>query len=525
MLAEGSGAMAAPVTLTWSGLGGRWSEKASWEGGKAPGEVVEPVDLDFPLSACQPDPFGCGTLTDDVAGLVVRTITLDSRVVAFSSKGPGEPPQLDPGPVSYFVAGVEALTLTGGIDANTIEEGTGQGLAGSGGTTIDLPLVLGAANSWSVGPAPGALDIWGSVTGNHPLAVTLGEGDPLELAGNTDVGPIIITGRSGVTFGGPDADGDLNGTDGEPVELKGGSLTGGGRVGPLTLEAAGVEPGFPGSGGKLEVNGDLSLDSASNFTIEENPAGRTREATVSGHARLGSAKLTLFEACVQAGSTFTLLRAQGGVSGQFTGPGGVPVTNGQLLENLSPNGCGANDPAPALRIEYGPETVTATAVPVAAAPIAAQGGSGSAGGSSTGGSGGSGQGVASNKASSPELSVTGPVKVRSREILIPLRCASGEGACTSVGLHLSVMEHLLNGHLTGFSASSGSHRTTRTVVLASRRVTLAAGQNRTVEVPLDSAAARGLAQRPLHALLSVVYAGRTVKSEVIEIPPAPRLKR
>lgn len=521
ILVTAPGAAAAPVTLTWSGRGGEWSEKGNWAGGEAPGEVGEPVDLDFPLSACEPDPRGCPTSTDDLAGLTVETVTLESRDVASTPTGPGGPVLLGPGPASYSVNGGEALTLMGGVVVHTTEEGTGTGLAGSGGTTLDLPLVLGAPNSWSVGPAPGGLNVWGTVTGHYPLAVTLADNDQLDLVGDADVGPITITGHSAVFFGGTEANGDLNGTDGEPVEVKGGSLWGGGRVGPLTLEGAGLEPGFPGSGGKLEVNGALSLDGASNFTIEENPAHKTpEELTVAGQAQLGSAKLTVLEACVEPGSTFTLVRAQGGVSGQFTGPEGAPIENGQVLENLTPSGCGpgGSEPAPALSIEYGPETVTATAVAGEEPPP-----EGIPPGTSV--FDGAQQGIAAYTSSSPKLTVTGPVKVRSRKVLVPLRCTSSEGACTSVGVRLSVVEHLRNGHLTGVSAARRTHRTTRTLVLAAVHVSLAAGQSRTVEISLNPAAASIAEHSTVHALLGVTYGGRTVKSETVAIPAAARRAR
>jgi hypothetical protein len=526
MLASASGAAAAPVTLTWSGLGGQWSEKANWAGGEAPGEAVEPVDLDFPLSACNPAPFGCPATTDDLAELTVGTVTLESRVVAFTPKEPsqpGEPVHLEPGPASYFLKGQQPLTLMDGIVVHNIEEGTGQGLAGNGGTTLDMPLELGAANSWSVGPAPGGLDLWGTVTGHYPLTVALAGGG-LDFAADTDVGPITISGHSGVSFGGPEANGDLNGSDGERVVLKGGSLQGGGRVGPLTLEGAGVEPGFPGSGGKLEVNGNLSLDSASNFVIEDNPNGKTREVTATGDAQLGSARLTLFEACVEPGATITLLQAQGGVSGQFTDPEGAPIENGEVLEDLTPSGCGAErgEPAPALRIEYGPETVTATAL---GEPQGA--GEEPQGGSLEGlpALDGAQQGIAAYTSSSPMLTVTGPVKVRSRKLLVPLHCTSSEGACASVGLRLSVLEHLRSGHLTGVSAVSRSHRTTRVVGLGDAHVSLPAGQSRTVEIPLNSAAASITAHRTVHALLRVTFAGRTVRSETVAIPATARRGR
>jgi hypothetical protein len=531
MLAGATGAVAAPVTLTWSGLGGPWSEKANWAGDEAPGEAVGPVDLDFPLSACNPAPVGCPATTDDLAGLTVGTVTLESRVVAYTPtepSQPGEPVHLEPGPASYFLKGQEALTLTEGIVVQNTEQGTGQGLAGSGGTTLGMPLVLGGANAWSVGPAPGALDLAAPVTGDHPLAVTL-TGGGLDFEAATDVGPITISGHSGVSFGGAEANGDLNGSDGQPVVLKGGSLQGGGRVGPLTLEGAGVEPGFPGSGGTLEVNGSLSLDSTSNFVIEDNPNGKTREVTARGDAQLGSARLTLFEGCVEPGSTLTLVRAQGGVAGQFTDPEGAPIENGEVLENLTPSGCGPqrSDPAPALRIEYGPETVTATALAgeepqgLGEEPQAAPEGSAAA----TATSDGAQQGIAAFTSRGPMLTVTGPAKVHSRKVLIPLRCTSSEAACASVDLRLSVVEHLRNGHLTGVSAARGAHRTRRTFLLGAVHVSLAAGQSRTVAIPLSSAGASVAAHRTVHALLTVTYAGMTVRSETVAIPPAARRGR
>jgi hypothetical protein len=62
-------------------------------------------------------------------------------------------------------------------------------------------------------------------------------------------------------------------------------------------------------------------------------------------------------------------------------------------------------------------------------------------------------------------------------------------------------------------------------VLASGRVTLAAGESRTVGLPLDPAAASVAAHRTLHALFTVSYRGRSVRSEAIEIPPPARRRR
>jgi hypothetical protein len=381
------------VTLTWSGHGKehRWSDGANWEGGQAPSEKDGVVDLRFPLSACQPRPALCPSTLDDVPGVIAGRLTLEARVIRVIPKPPPEPPPFEASPLSYSVFGSETLRLAGGIDALTTEEGSGTGLVSSGGTTVGVPVVLVADNSWSIGPAPGAsLNMWRPVGGRHALTVTIGEADQLELGGTTEVGPVRITGaaNSHVVFGGFPGPGDLNGTDGEPIKVEGASLAGSGRIGPLTLHSAWLTVGSLGTAGLLEVNGGMSLEDGSSaaFVVPGPIGGSPSRLVVSGHAEIGGTTLHLWEICPSPGASFTLVEAREGISGLFRGADGAPIYSGMTLAGPD-NGCGPGSPAPAMRIDYSATAITATALalPIQPTPPAPQPSAGIAPPSAAGG--------------------------------------------------------------------------------------------------------------------------------------------
>jgi hypothetical protein len=108
---------------------------------------------------------------------------------------------------------------------------------------------------------------------------------------------------------------------------------------------------------------------------------------VTGSAQLHGATLWLGEGCPSPGTTYTLLKAPGGITGDFDAPGGTPLTNDSTLPGAA-DGCGADSPAPPMRIEYSPETVDVTALeaPVAAAPCPGASPPPAGGSSSTGSS-------------------------------------------------------------------------------------------------------------------------------------------
>ncbi|HTU79047.1 MAG TPA: hypothetical protein VMF09_09840 [Solirubrobacteraceae bacterium] len=397
-LLPASDASAAPPTFTFSGEDAhvRWSEGAAWEGETAPSESDGTVDLDFPLSACGRDTLGCPTTTDDLSGLTVGKLTLASRVIRSTPKHPFETPPPEPAPESYSIDGSDSLTLLEGIDVVNTEEGSGEGIS-AGDTIVDVPLVLGAENVWSIGPAAGArLTVWAPVSGDHSLTVELAHAQ-LELAASTNVGPISIAGPGSVFFGEP-AGGDLNGGDGEPVQVEDVSLYGSGVIGPLSLRDSSMRIGFPGGGGVVHVNGDATFDAASVVSFENpQPPGSLPRLLASGSVQLGSAMLFLYANCPPPGTTLTLVEAGGGVSGTFTDRAGEPLSNGETIA-AEEAGCPPGPSAHPLKIEYNADSVTVTALsPPAASTGGGQSGESTSSPQQPSSSGGSGSG-----ASNPE---------------------------------------------------------------------------------------------------------------------------
>lgn len=382
-----------PSPFTWSGhhYPRNWSEGANWEGGTAPATADGTVDLDFPLSACEPWPTECPTPTDDISGLTLGTLTLQGFVIRWSGLAPFELPPPGLHPESWSVDGTEALKLAGGIVADIEQEGTGEGVVGNGGISVSPPLVLTADNSWSVGPSPGSLNILSEVTGSHALHVTLGADNGLELEHGAEVGPLTISGgrNSYLGVGGFESDEDLNGESGSPVTVEGASLFGGGATGPLTLAGgAYLSVGSRVGGGELHVHGDFTADpgTLAAFEIPEPAWGPPSELVADGRAEIQGARLNVAASCPATG-TYTLVQAAGGITGVGDDQAGVPIPDGTVLPG-APDGCGTGRPGPALRIEYHPDTITATVVAGAASvPPAGSAPVGSGGAAAPGASG------------------------------------------------------------------------------------------------------------------------------------------
>ncbi len=237
---------------------------------------------------------------------------------------------------------------------NTIR-GEGEGTASSP-LTIDVPIVLTGSNSWSLGTF---LGLNGGITGIFPLDVSMGAGT-LGLNEATEVGPVGVTGEGHyyprLTIG---AGNDLNGIDREPVSLHDASLIASGTVGPLTIDNGELVPGWASPeqpAPVLHVEGALKLEGHVAVYYEPGVGSGIR---VAGAADIGSARLEIAERCLPApGTAFTLLEAQGRVTGEFTNGSGAVIANG---ETFQPEGeCEKGSSFPPLRIEYSPHAVTAT---------------------------------------------------------------------------------------------------------------------------------------------------------------------
>jgi hypothetical protein len=335
-----AGPAAAAPDFTWTGGGStlNWSDPANWAGGVAPSGSVGTLTFDF---ACQSVPaVPCGA-DDDIAGVDANALQLD-----------GDWP-------ANGIGGSQVLTLgAGGLTSDA-----------DGDPNLQLPLVLGAAQTWTLNNALQVDDVTGA---GVPLSIKL-PGGSLSV-GDVEVGPVDVSGPGTLYSGG-----SLDGADGAAVNLSDGAqlqVDQDGSVGPLALDGSTIaltdfDYGAPPP--VLDVDGNLTLDSTSTVAAVFGwaefspgvgvtnyfPVGSVIDAT--GTVNLGGASLTLppagwVQMCglLQPGKVFTLVQTTGQLIGTFNG-----IPNGTVVALPS---CAAADGDDTVEINYSSNAVTATVV-------------------------------------------------------------------------------------------------------------------------------------------------------------------
>jgi hypothetical protein len=328
----------------------------NWEAGFPP-SAPGPVALDFPRltnSACTlaTSSFSCYKSENDVSGLAVESIRIDDG--------------------DEYEIGGDAITLgDGGIDA-----APANGSSGPAGDIIGLPIHLSAPQTWSIsgrqggGVGENGVLVGGGVTGSgNALTVSLANQAVFYLEGDTEVGPVTITGgHTGVTlsldgyFG---LVGNLNTTDRSSLSLSHIGFAGRGATGPMTVSASQIVPE-----GHIEAE-SVSLDAASEVVF--GIVGSSVSAGVdypqllsAGTVELGGASLKVVVArsptngsCppLSTGQTFTLVSTSGTLRGSFGNApplGEIPV---EFAEGCPPT-------SQHMRIDYNEtgsvQTLTAT---------------------------------------------------------------------------------------------------------------------------------------------------------------------
>jgi hypothetical protein len=359
---------AAPAAnFTWSGGAasgeGKWSNTSNWLGGAAPSGTVE--TLTFPLltsGACTttPETEACRHSENDLTGVTANA--LDINLAASGGR-------------IYFLAG-KAITLgSGGLTATMPGGSEGQ-------ACLELPIVLGAAQTWSVDGAEhfGTLDVTNVTGSSSALNVALSHRGQLNTAcfpgADIEVGSVSVagadpshTGSAAYQNGNIGLFGSLNATDGHSVSLTDVALFTDGSDGPptstvgaLSLKGASLSIGSTNvtPTGILAVAGDLSLDSSSQMYLNINGVGTTAGADYSqvkatGNATLGGAQFQLQAShenhcpALKVNDVYTLVAAEGTINGTFAGiSGGTTIS---LICNGTP---------PTARIDYSAHAVTAT---------------------------------------------------------------------------------------------------------------------------------------------------------------------
>ncbi len=239
---------------------------------------------------------------------------------------------------------VEAGTLTLGV-ADAIATSSGVDLGRIGG-----PLGTGAA------AAAGAATATLALTANNTLQGLMSEDgnntavllNANTLTLNTASGTAwtfggVISGAGGVTYGGAGRE-ILTGTstytgattvNGGTLSVNGsiassalttvnasGTLGGNGIVGNTVINGGVLSPG--NSIGTLTVQGNLVLTSAASYLVEVSGTSADR-TNVTGTATLGGTLTTVTSGAVTFGTAYTVLHADGGVSGTFAAMSGNPL--------------------------------------------------------------------------------------------------------------------------------------------------------------------------------------------------------
>jgi len=177
--------------------------------------------------------------------------------------------------------------------------------------------------NWTVGLNPGA---------PHPVFITPASG--LTVTGPS--APVTIAALTVGTQGSGTATlalqptGDLTVTHGIVLQ-EAGALTGNGTLITDVANAGRIEPGL--AAGRLTVDGNYTQGATGRLAIDIGAAGDDLLAVTGTAALDGTLVVTLADGFVpRVGETFTVLTADGGVTGQFTAHNGLDLGNGLTLE-------------------------------------------------------------------------------------------------------------------------------------------------------------------------------------------------
>jgi hypothetical protein len=353
---------AAAANFTWSGAAavgeGKWSNAANWEGGPVPsGSVGTLTFATLTSGACtaKPATATCYTSENDVSGLSAAELS-----VAIGGN-------------TYIIYGKPITLGAGGLKATTSS-------VSGGSSCIEMPISLSSSQTWSVDGNEkfGELKV-AELKGSSSWNVQLSHGGQLHFAGcnptkaEVEVGPVKVTGTN------PSAQpyqngnielpaGNLNSSNGNPVEIVDAALSYGGgegsatrSVGPLSVAGGEIDVGGFGlvPAGAIAVAGSVTLDSATRVGLSINGTGTTAgsdyaQISATGAIKLESAALRLQTAgechSLKVGDVYMLVTTPGTLTGTFAGvPDGTTVSVG----------CFGGTP-PTVKINYTEHTVTAT---------------------------------------------------------------------------------------------------------------------------------------------------------------------
>jgi outer membrane protein assembly factor BamB len=324
---------------TWTGAdrySDYWLYGANWSQDISPSGTVGTLAF----SSC---PYGVCYSYDSTAGIAATGLVIDSSG-------------------SYQISGDESLSLgSGGL---TVE---GEGSNGTNPSTLDLPLTLGAPQTWTIDEADTPLDQ--AVAGDEPLTVDFSNSSSVVPSGGFEVGDLTATGDGALYLNGNMT---VNSTDSNPTELD----SGGGieadqsnnSVGPVTVGSGGwlSVGGVANGGSSLGVDGNLTFMGGSELDLSVASPGTAAgtdysQLTATGNVDLSGANLYVSQGAddqdycdnLTPGDTLTLLRSSGSITGGFANyPNGATVDIANNCDTSTQDATGT--------INYSPSAVTLT---------------------------------------------------------------------------------------------------------------------------------------------------------------------
>ncbi len=265
------------------------------------------------------------------------------------------------------------------LSGNNFTVGTGgiTDTPGYGAVVVHGPIGLAGPQTWVVGSSINGYDsltMLGGITGPSTDSVTVStpRGD-LFVDTDMEVGPVTSNGPGGLHIGGAPGTGhpgSINGTNGQPLTIKGGTLipNPGSTSGPLTMNSGttlllGTNSTNTGAT-TLSVTGSGTLASAATTKTFIDNNGSTpgtafsqlsasRNITLGGQLVLGQGLNNGSCVALNAGDVATLITTQGTLSGTFSNaPEGAVLTMATSCQSTLPK----------LQIHYTSNSVTATVV-------------------------------------------------------------------------------------------------------------------------------------------------------------------
>jgi hypothetical protein len=311
---------ASAATYTWSGESSttaQWSAGANWEGASVPSA---PAALVFPrltrpvcseANPTQP----CYISEDNMASLSAESVQVDD----------GD---------EYGIFGEQLTVGSGGL---TVAPAAGS--SGPAGDLLELPIVLGADQKWTVvgheSLGEKGVIFLGKVSGAHALTVEMTERPAVIVPTEVEVGSVAIEGHdksAGAAENGIVVfEGDIDYTDSNPVTLSHIGFVGSGSLGALAT----VDSEFLIGNGQYPEEGirtaSATFDSESNVVFSISgpntvAGGDYSELVSSGAVELGGAKLAAVVAppsegkgcpSLSPGDQYTLVSSAGALSGSF----------------------------------------------------------------------------------------------------------------------------------------------------------------------------------------------------------------